>query len=59
MERPAAQRNLSDRPVTARELEPARLDAAVAARGGTFLGTTNRGNPTRYPVQQPDGTWIE
>jgi 6-phosphofructokinase 1 len=27
--------------------------------GGTILGTTNRGNPTAYPVQQPDGTWIE
>ena len=27
--------------------------------GGTILGTTNRGNPTRYPVEQPDGTWIE
>ena len=27
--------------------------------GGTILGTTNRGNPTRYPVQQADGSWIE
>ena len=27
--------------------------------GGTILGTTNRGNPTAYPVQQPDGSWIE
>jgi 6-phosphofructokinase 1 len=27
--------------------------------GGTIIGTTNRGNPTAYPVQQPDGTWIE
>lgn len=27
--------------------------------GGTILGTTNRGNPTAYPVQQADGTWIE
>jgi 6-phosphofructokinase 1 len=27
--------------------------------GGTILGTTNRGNPTRYPVEQPDGTFIE
>jgi 6-phosphofructokinase 1 len=24
--------------------------------GGTILGTTNRGNPFAYPVQQPDGT---
>ena len=27
--------------------------------GGTIIGTTNRGNPTAYPVQQPDGTQIE
>jgi phosphofructokinase-like protein len=25
--------------------------------GGTVLGSTNRGNPSEYPVQQPDGTW--
>ena len=25
--------------------------------GGTILGTTNRGNPTRFPMQQADGTW--
>jgi ATP-dependent phosphofructokinase / diphosphate-dependent phosphofructokinase len=25
--------------------------------GGTILGTTNRGNPTSYPVQRADGTW--
>jgi ATP-dependent phosphofructokinase / diphosphate-dependent phosphofructokinase len=27
--------------------------------GGTILGTTNRGNPTAYPVQQDDGSWVE
>lgn len=27
--------------------------------GGTILGTTNRGNPTRYPVKQADGTYVE
>jgi 6-phosphofructokinase 1 len=27
--------------------------------GGTILGTTNRGNPTRFPVQQDDGSWTE
>ena len=27
--------------------------------GGTILGTTNRGNPIAFPVQQPDGTWVE
>ena len=25
--------------------------------GGTILGSTNRGNPTAFPVQQDDGTW--
>ena len=27
--------------------------------GGTILGTTNRGDPLAYPVQQPDGSWEE
>lgn len=27
--------------------------------GGTVLGTTNRGNPLHFPVQQPDGSWKE
>jgi 6-phosphofructokinase 1 len=27
--------------------------------GGTILRTTNRGNPFAYPVQQPDGSYIE
>ncbi len=31
----------------------------IVHQGGTIIGTTNRGNPTAYPVQQPDGTWIE
>ena len=26
--------------------------------GGTILGSTNRGNPTAFPVQQEDGTWV-
>jgi phosphofructokinase-like protein len=25
--------------------------------GGTVLGSTNRGDPTNFPVQQPDGSW--
>ena len=28
----------------------------IAHLGGTVLGSTNRGDPTAYPVQQPDGT---
>lgn len=31
----------------------------ILHKGGTILGTTNRGNPFRYPVKQPDGTWVE
>ncbi len=31
----------------------------ISHLGGTILGSTNRGNPTAYPVQQPDGSWIE
>jgi ATP-dependent phosphofructokinase / diphosphate-dependent phosphofructokinase len=31
----------------------------IAHLGGTILRTTNRGNPFHYPVQQPDGTWLE
>jgi len=27
--------------------------------GGTILGTTNRGDPTAYPMQRADGTWVE
>lgn len=27
--------------------------------GGTILRTTNRGNPFRYPVRQPDGSFVE
>jgi ATP-dependent phosphofructokinase / diphosphate-dependent phosphofructokinase len=27
--------------------------------GGTILGTTNKGNPLKWPVKQKDGTWIE
>jgi 6-phosphofructokinase 1 len=31
----------------------------IAHLGGTILGSTNRGNPTSYPIQQADGSWIE
>jgi 6-phosphofructokinase 1 len=27
--------------------------------GGTILGTTNRGNPFRFPVRGPDGAYVE
>ncbi|MBM3651068.1 MAG: ATP-dependent 6-phosphofructokinase [Alphaproteobacteria bacterium] len=44
---------LLSRPVEAAVLDPAKLDAALARQGGTFLGSTNRGNPFAYPM--PDG----
>jgi 6-phosphofructokinase 1 len=44
---------LLNRPVAAEPLDPARLDAVLARQGGTFLGTTNRGNPFAFPM--PDG----
>ncbi len=31
----------------------------IVYQGGTILGTTNRGNPIAYPVQQDDGSWVE
>ena len=42
---------LLERPVAAVELDPNRLDAAVAQRGGTFLGSTNRGDPFAFPME--------
>ena len=29
----------------------------ISHLGGTVLGSTNRGDPTAYPVQSSDGTW--
>jgi phosphofructokinase-like protein len=31
----------------------------IAHLGGTILRTTNRGNPFRYPIRQPDGSFVE
>jgi 6-phosphofructokinase 1 len=33
--------------------------AGITHLGGTILGTTNRGNPIKFPVRQQDGTYIE
>lgn len=33
--------------------------AGITHLGGTILGTTNRGNPLQFPVQQPDGSFLE
>ncbi len=45
---------LLERPVAAVTLDVTRLDATVARQGGTFLGSTNRGNPFAFPM--PDGS---
>jgi 6-phosphofructokinase 1 len=29
----------------------------IGHQGGTIIGTTNRGNPTNYPIQRDDGSW--
>lgn len=39
-------------------LNPERV-RGITHLGGTILGTTNRGNPFRWPARQPDGTLIE
>jgi hypothetical protein len=31
----------------------------ISHLGGTIIGSTNKGNPIAYPVQQDDGTWTE
>ena len=40
-----------------------RLDSeavrGITPLGGTVLGTTNRGNPMRFPTPQPDGSVVE
>lgn len=45
---------LLGRPVEAVTLDPERLDAALARQGGTFLGSSNRGDPFAFPM--PDGS---
>ncbi|MEW5977166.1 MAG: ATP-dependent 6-phosphofructokinase [Acidobacteriota bacterium] len=31
--------------------------SGIHVRGGTILGTTNRGGPFQWPIQNADGTW--
>jgi len=33
-----------------------RRTAGIHVRGGTILGTTNKGNPVNFPMPQPDGS---
>jgi 6-phosphofructokinase 1 len=32
--------------------------SGIHVRGGTIIGTTNRGGPFDWPVPQPDGSWV-
>ena len=42
---------LMSRPVEAEELDPARFDGSFLRQAGTILGTTNKGNPFAYPLE--------
>ncbi|MEM8886577.1 MAG: ATP-dependent 6-phosphofructokinase [Bacteroidota bacterium] len=33
--------------------------SGIHVKGGTIIGTTNRGNPFSWPVENEDGTWSE
>lgn len=35
------------------------VTAGIHVKGGTIIGTTNKGNPLKFPVQQADGSWKE
>src|SRR5262249_13013805 len=48
---------LLHRPVAAAPLDATRLDAALARQGGTFLGSTNRGDPFAFPME--DGRLLD
>ena len=48
---------LMARPVQARELDPKLFDGLFLRRGGTILGTTNKGDPFAFPM--PDGSVVD
>lgn len=41
---------LLERPVEALTIDPHRLEPTLARQGGTFLGSTNRGDPFAFPM---------
>ncbi len=45
---------LMSRPVQAEEMDPRSFDGTLLRRGGTILGTTNKGDPFAFPM--PDGS---
>jgi ATP-dependent phosphofructokinase / diphosphate-dependent phosphofructokinase len=42
------------------EIVPLTADTVrgIAGQGGTIIKTTNRGSPFAYPMQKPDGSWV-
>ena len=46
---------LLDRPARYQVLTPAMFDTTIMRMGGTILGTTNKGNPFKFPM--PDGSY--
>lgn len=48
---------LMDRPIRYRELHSEMCDGRLLREGGTVLGTTNRGDPFRFPM--PDGGFAD
>ena len=46
---------LMDRPLRVQELRLSTVDERSLREGGTFLGTTNKGDPFRFPM--PDGSF--
>lgn len=46
---------LLDRPLRYRVLDKTMFDTSVMRMGGTILGTTNKGNPFKFPM--PDGSF--
>src|SRR5581483_2893646 len=48
---------LMERPVQAEELDGRALSSDLLRLGGTILGTTNKGNPFKFPME--DGSFID
>lgn len=48
---------LLSRPIEAESLDVSRFQGELLRRAGTILGTTNKGNPFRFPM--PDGRFID
>jgi phosphofructokinase-like protein len=48
---------LMERPIDAFELTAAHVDGSLLRQGGTFLGSTSKGDPSNFP--NPDGTFSD